>query len=63
MAIAKRENFPSSAETISKRIKETREARGITASEFARLVGVTPRFVIRYEIVHSVREQLSDGGK
>jgi transcriptional regulator with XRE-family HTH domain len=33
----------------SKRIKETREARGMTASEFARLVGVTPTAVWNWE--------------
>ena len=34
---------PSSAsEIISARIKATREARGITASQFSRSVGVTP---------------------
>jgi transcriptional regulator with XRE-family HTH domain len=49
MAISQRENIPSSAETISTRIKETRESRGITASEFARLVGVTPTAVWNWE--------------
>jgi|SRR5437016_10762891 len=39
----------SSSEDISKRIKETREARGISASEFARLVGVTPTAVWNWE--------------
>ena len=49
MAIKKRALVPSSAQTISERIKETREARGITASEFARLVGVTPTAVWNWE--------------
>jgi transcriptional regulator with XRE-family HTH domain len=39
----------SSPEEISKRIKETREARGLTASELARLVGVTPTAVWNWE--------------
>jgi transcriptional regulator with XRE-family HTH domain len=38
-----------SPEKTSKRIKETREARGMTASEFARLVGVTPTAVWNWE--------------
>jgi transcriptional regulator with XRE-family HTH domain len=39
----------SSPAEISKRIKETREARGMTASELARLVGVTPTAVWNWE--------------
>src|SRR5580704_1921295 len=39
----------SSPTEISKRIKETREARGMTASELARLVGVTPTAVWNWE--------------
>ena len=38
-----------SPEETSRRIKETREARGMTASEFARLVGVTPTAVWNWE--------------
>ena len=39
----------SPPEVISKRIKETREKRGITASELSRLVGVTPTAVWNWE--------------
>lgn len=49
MTIKKRENIPNSAEVISKRIKKYREERGFTASEFARLVGVTPAAVWNWE--------------
>lgn len=49
MPIKKRENLPSRPEVISGRIKDTREARGITASELARLVGVTPTAVWNWE--------------
>jgi transcriptional regulator with XRE-family HTH domain len=49
MPIKKREGVPSKPEVISERIKTTREARGITASELARLVGVTPTAVWNWE--------------
>jgi transcriptional regulator with XRE-family HTH domain len=49
MPIRKRVFLNSPPEIIAKRIKETREARGITASEFARLVGVTPTAVWNWE--------------
>lgn len=49
MSIRKRISLNSEPEIISKRIAETREARGISASEFARLVGVTPTAVWNWE--------------
>jgi transcriptional regulator with XRE-family HTH domain len=49
MSIKKRENLPSGPEIISGRIRNTREERGITASELARLVGVTPTAVWNWE--------------
>lgn len=49
MPIKRRENFPSKPEIISGRIKDAREVRGITASELARLVGVTPTAVWNWE--------------
>jgi transcriptional regulator with XRE-family HTH domain len=49
MTIKWRNFLNSPPEEISKRIKETREARGITASELARLVGVTPTAVWNWE--------------
>ena len=39
----------SSREDIAKRVEQTREARGFSASEFARLVGVTPTAVWNWE--------------
>src|SRR5436190_2224367 len=39
----------SPPEVISQRISDTREARGISASELARLVGVTPTAVWNWE--------------
>ena len=39
----------SLSEIISARIKATREARGITASQFSRSVGVTPAAVWNWE--------------
>src|ERR1700675_1712232 len=49
MPLRERIFLNSSPEEISKRIKDTREARGMTASEFARLVGVTPTAVWNWE--------------
>jgi transcriptional regulator with XRE-family HTH domain len=49
MPIKRRENLPSRPEVISGRIRDAREARGITASELARLVGVTPTAVWNWE--------------
>jgi len=49
MPIRERIRLNSPPEDISNRIKETREARGISASEFARLVGVTPTAVWNWE--------------
>jgi HTH-type transcriptional regulator, cell division transcriptional repressor len=49
MPLNKRIYLNSSPEVISKRIRETREARGMTASEFSRLVGVTPTAVWNWE--------------
>jgi transcriptional regulator with XRE-family HTH domain len=49
MALRNRNLLHSSPEEISRRIRETREARGMTASGFARLVGVTPTAVWNWE--------------
>jgi transcriptional regulator with XRE-family HTH domain len=50
MPLSSRRYLPNSSPAeISKRIKETREARGMTASELARLVGVTPTAVWNWE--------------
>jgi transcriptional regulator with XRE-family HTH domain len=50
MSIKRREGLlPSKPEVISGRIKDTREKRGLTASELARLVGVTPTAVWNWE--------------
>lgn len=49
MALRSRSFLKEEPEIISRRIRETREARGITASEFARLVGVTPTAVWNWE--------------
>jgi transcriptional regulator with XRE-family HTH domain len=49
MPLRKRIFLNSTPDEISKRIKDTREARGMTASEFARLVGVTPTAVWNWE--------------
>jgi transcriptional regulator with XRE-family HTH domain len=49
MPILKRTFLNSPPEVISKRIKEAREARGVTASGLARLVGVTPTAVWNWE--------------
>jgi HTH-type transcriptional regulator, cell division transcriptional repressor len=46
----KRRELPKfSGETVSERIKEVREARGLTASELARRVGVTATAVWNWE--------------
>jgi transcriptional regulator with XRE-family HTH domain len=49
MPLRKRIFLNSTPDEISKRIKDTREARGMTASEVARLVGVTPTAVWNWE--------------
>ncbi|MGH6715526.1 MAG: helix-turn-helix domain-containing protein [Bradyrhizobium sp.] len=49
MPIKKRIRFNSPPEVIAKRITETREARRISASELARLVGVTATAVWNWE--------------
>jgi transcriptional regulator with XRE-family HTH domain len=49
MAMNRREISPFSGESISERIKEVREARGLTASELARRVGVTATAVWNWE--------------
>jgi transcriptional regulator with XRE-family HTH domain len=49
MPLRQRIFLNSPPDEISKRIKDTREARGMTASEFARLVGVTPTAVWNWE--------------
>jgi transcriptional regulator with XRE-family HTH domain len=49
MAIKRRDVPQSSGQTVSERIKEVREARGLTASELARRVGVTATAVWNWE--------------
>jgi transcriptional regulator with XRE-family HTH domain len=49
MPLRRRENISDSATVITKRIQEKRIERGITASAFARLVGVTPTAVWNWE--------------
>jgi transcriptional regulator with XRE-family HTH domain len=49
MPITRRVRLNSPPEVVSKRIQETREKRGISASELARLVGVTPTAVWNWE--------------
>jgi transcriptional regulator with XRE-family HTH domain len=49
VAVNMRVRATSKAEVISMRIKETRELRGLTASELARRVGVTSTAVWNWE--------------
>src|ERR1041385_5634741 len=49
MTVNLRRRLNSKPEVISNRIKETRELRGLTASELARRVGVTSTAVWNWE--------------
>jgi transcriptional regulator with XRE-family HTH domain len=49
MTINRREVPNASEQTVSERIQEIREMRGLTASELARRVGVTPTAVWNWE--------------